>query len=563
MKALRLTAVLLAIGTLLAACGKQEDEAPSTANGLLALVPANTPYLFANLQPIPATIMDAWLARAEPFLAVAQEALLEARQELAAGDEAVDASFANVAQAVLAELDGKLNRAGLESLGISLEAGHVFHGNGLFPVARVGLGDAQALRAAITRIESSSGQSIPELESAGKAYWRIADQGHGMAVYIAILDDHLALAAVPMSAEAEFLPAFLAQQAPAASHADGQVLSTLNRDKGYTPYGSGYLDTRLVAEELLDPASRTSGYLAALGEHDATAIDPACAAEARDMTRYVPRMVMGVTDLTDNVIAVQYQAEIDRPLAAELVNLVSEVPAASGSTDNLLSASLAIRVGRLLEFARAKALALAAAPFACPQLQHLNRRMSEVAGQLNQPMPLPIGNLMGVRGVVTGIDLANPDPETSRGLVSLEVESPQMLIGAASMLVPNFEELGIEPGADPVQIPQELLTMVTPEFELYAVMTNRAIGLSFGPGMRDTLVPFMEEKGGNDGAFFSVDYDMASLAQLEHHASDGDHPQAARQQRLVEAYRAMAGRSRVSFRFVPEGLTIDSRTTFR
>jgi len=557
---MRSTAVTLLASLLLASCGK-DPETTTTANPLLEFVPADTPYLFANLEPVPPAILDAWLLRAQPFLEAVDAEIRDARAKLATSDPEADPTFAAVAGAVLAELEGKLNRAGLESLGIALDASYVVYGNGLFPMVRLGLGDAQALRAAIGRIESSSGQAIPELESGGDRYWRITDQDDGVAVYIAILEDHLVLSAAPVSAEATFLPLFLAQQRPQAAQADGAALAQLNQAKGYTPYGSGYLDLRLAAEEVLNPSSRTSAYLATVEGHDPAAIDPACAAEARLATGFVPRMVAGVTELNDSAVGVQYQLEFEPSLAAELIELVSEVPAASTDTGNLLAVSLAIRVGRLREFARTKALALAATPFACPQLKDLNQKMQVFAEQLNQPMPLPIGNLMGLRAVITEVDLSNPQPGTARGLLSLEVENPQMVIGAASMLIPGFEQLGIEPGADPVQLTEELVSIVTPEFEVYAVMTQRAIGLSFGPGMRDALVPFMEEKSGNDGAFVSLDHDLATLAGLQQHHAGGELDE--QQLRLIEAYQAMAGRARLSLSFTEDGLSIDSRSSFK
>ena len=84
MKLLRNPAILLAVGVLLFACSREEELQPS-ANPLLTLVPADTPYVFANLQAIPDDIMDAWLLRAEPFLAELQATLSDARQDLVAG----------------------------------------------------------------------------------------------------------------------------------------------------------------------------------------------------------------------------------------------------------------------------------------------------------------------------------------------------------------------------------------------------------------------------------------------------------------------------------------------
>jgi hypothetical protein len=561
MKFLRLTATLITAGALVVSCSRQDDELQAVDNNLLQWVPADTPYVFAHLQPVPDDILDAWMVRTQPFLDALQQQLVDARQDLQVEGQDVSPEFAAIADAVLVELDGKLNLAGLESLGFSLQANQVVYGNGLFPVARLGLGNAQALRDAIARVEERSGQTIPELELDGTSYWRIVKEENGMAAYISILAEHVAIGFIPMNAETEILPALLTQQKPEASLEQGEALARMNQEKGFTPYGSGYLDTRLALEEMLNPASRTAGYLSTVAGYDATTIDPVCAEEARLIASHLPRMVFGVTELTSNSAAVRYQAEIQRSLSGELLDLVSKVPPASTDTGNLFAGSLAVRFGRLRDFARDKAAALAAAPFACPQLKELNETMTVLAEQLNQPVPLPLGNVMGLRAVLSAVNISDPQPETSRGLLSLEVENPQMLIGAATMLIPGFSDLGIEPGAEPVKIPEELLSMVTPEFEVHAVQTRNAIGLAFGKDMRSGLVPFMEQDNDNDGVFLSFDYDMAALAELQ--GSMVDQSLDAEQLRLMEAYRAMLGRSRVEFRFTKEGLSIDSRTTVR
>ena len=46
---------------------------------------------------------------------------------------------------------------------------------------------------AVERIEKGSGTAIPEYRHGDRSYWRIADEGNGIAAFIAILDDHVAL----------------------------------------------------------------------------------------------------------------------------------------------------------------------------------------------------------------------------------------------------------------------------------------------------------------------------------------------------------------------------------
>ncbi len=567
MKRLPLFIALATGASLLVACGQGDDLADSSANPLLRYVPADTPYVMANLEPVPANVVDAHLQRMQPFLDHMQTQLADFRVEVRSGDTEFDSDEAQaVAEAVLEEFDGKLNRAGMESLGLSLESVSAVYGNGLFPVMRLGLGDAEKFRAMIARVETKSGQSIPERTFRDTAFWRAGEDDSPMALYVAILDDHVVLSTGPKALEDEFLPGLLALETPSESLATSGALARLNRDKGFAPYGSGYVDLARVADELFEADSTTATWMASMGEFDLSDVDPACAREARLFTTFVPRLVAGTTDVTADSVSMRYQVETNALLGGQLERLVADVPAASSDPDRMVSASMSLQMGRVREFLLDSANAMAAVPFQCPQLQDLNEQVRQAAETLNQPMPPFIGNLKGFRAELSDIDATNPQPDNLRGRLSLEMESPQMVIGMASMMVPGFEELQIEPGADPVELPQELMSIATPEFEAYAVMSKDAIGVALGSGQKEGLRAFMDEDGDSDDVFFSVDYDMAVLADLQgrqSYSAGADGSGGAEMDELSMAYRDMLGRTRVELRFDGEGLTVDQTQTFR
>jgi hypothetical protein len=575
--------IALATGTLLlAACGQTDPEADAAANTLLRYVPADTPFVLANLEPVPADVVDAYIDRMAPVLAQFETALGGFREDIESGNTDLDDPRAlAVAEAVLAEFEGKLDRQGMESLGLSLEQISAAYGHGLFPVMRVGLGDPVKVRAMIDRVQARSGVEIPEFDHQGQAYWKAADPESPMALFIAIIDDHVAFAAAPDAESQAFLPVFLGQELPDTSLAASGALGKLNRDKSFEPYGSGYLDLSRVVDELFDPNSQTAAWMARMGDFDPAAVDPACEREARLVTTFVPRIVAGTTEVTANAVGMRYQVETNPLLGGQLAGLVGDVPPAGSDPSRMATFSMNLQMGRVTEFLRNSANAMAAVPFQCPQLQDLNQQVQQLAQNLNQPMPPFIGNLKGMRAEFSEFDAANPSPERMRGLVSLEMESPQMVIGMASMMIPGFEELQIEPGADPVEVPRELMTVVTPEFEVYAVMGKSAIGISLGRGESDGLRAFLDQDGDVDDVFLSLEYDGKALARMQRQ-SIAAYEEAARQdtslaapddqagevpgdidlEALAADYEALLGRTRFEFRFDGEGLTIDNRQTF-
>jgi hypothetical protein len=574
MKTARIALLLVTSLLALTACKSKEEPTPvASSNPLLDYVPGDTPYLMANLEPTPADVIDAYLARFEPSLELVQ-ALLDDMEIEIKSDDSGDMQQAALLAAIINELDGKLNRAGLESLGLSLESHKAFYGMGAFPVARVALRDADALRAAIGRIETDAGMNFPEQTSGDASYYRLSPDDGSIGLYIAILDGQLAMSVFPVALEGEILPNLLAQSMPDDTFDAGAALAEMNRDKGFLGYGSGFLDFRKIAAEFMLPDSRTSRGLRAIGEFNPPGFDADCTAEIGQLIDTSPRMVMGTTELTANAIGLKYQVELEADLATELTELVSEVSPAGSDTSGVLEMSVALQMGRVREFLLQRAMDLAASPFTCPQLQPMNNAANQLLAAMNQPMPPFIGNINGFRLQLQEVDFQQPDPATSRGLLVLEVEKPQMLVGSAQMFIPGLENLALEPGGEPVEVPQELMTVAVDGMHVSAAMSKNALAVSLGKDQSASLMAFLEANEDNGGAFLSVDYDMAAQMQFQDtmqemalDAQDGqENPEAGHVMEMLreveESYRDMLGRSRLELRFVPAGFEIHSHVTF-
>ena len=488
MKLLRFSALLVASALLVTAC-KREAEI-TVDNPLLAYVPADTPYVYANLEATPRDVIDAFLLRAGPSLEAAQALLDNLKIEINTV-EAGDLREAKLASAIMAEFNGKLNRAGLESMGLSLESQAAIYGMGVFPVMRVSLKDADALRETIARIERASGVPFTTHVLDGQEYWRVSDDNQVAGAYFAILDDHFAFSLFPVSAEDELLPALLGKTMPANSTA-AQDLIALNKARGYTGFGSGYVDLQRLADEFFDAHSRTAALLAELGHGEAAGLDEVCKAEIRGMIAKAPRIVAGTTELSANRIGISYQLELEPGLAEQLSDLVADVPVADSSDDKVFSAALGLNVVHLRDFLRAQFTAIAESPYQCRRLEKLNLQADAMLAQLNQPMPPFINNFKGFRVSLDEFDPANFNPETARGMFSLEMDKPQMVIGMAQMMIPGMAGLELEPGADPVPLPQELLSFSNGDLQVYAAMGEDSIGIALGASTQSELARFMD-----------------------------------------------------------------------
>jgi len=581
-------AVLLAFG--LSSCGKSADDiAAASGNSLLAYVPDDSPYLAGNLAPIPGDVIDATFRRAQPVLDAVQTVLADSSLKLS-GSAAQEHPEMAISGAILDELDGKLNRAGLESLGFTMESYQVVYGLGVFPVLRLSLGNAQALRDTIGRIETNSGIAFPEQQHQGQAYWRLeaesADADHGIAaaIYFAIVEEsagaHLAVGVLPIASETELLPAFLGQAKPAGTTA-AQRIAEINKAYGYSPHGTGLLDFQRLFDQLVDENSLLRRTLEDSGADIDEHFDEVCRAEFRDLIARAPRMVAGTTEMTSDVMGGQYRLEMADDLASQLAALVSSVPPAPANSDRLFEFAFGIRIGAARDFLIRKATDLSQRNYQCEALEGINKQASEALVTLNRPVPPLVNNFLGFRASLSAL----PEDESAlhevKGTMALHVAQPEMFVGMAQMFLPQLAGLQIAKGQPPVRLPEALIPM--PGVVAYAAMSDEVLGIAVGQGEEARLPDYLEEDSKGDGSFLSINYDMATYMEKvdqlteslkaegvtndsgtgdDFENSDDREQAIAMAEALQEALRNMAGRSYMSLRFDEHGFALDSKVTF-
>jgi len=564
------------LSMVLIACGRDDEVATAGAdNALLDYVPAETPYVAANLDRLPENVLDAYLGRMQPALDEMQIQLSAVRTDLEADSANMSPGTdpaTDLALAVLRELDGKLSREGLASLGLDILAHKVVYGLGAFPVLRMGLSDAERLRATVRRVLDDAGIDATQQSFQGRTFWRLAmdEPQPAIAFYLAILDDHLAAALLPPAFESELLPNFVGLEMPAASDARRQ-LAELNHKHAYTPYGSGIVDLHRLADQFLQAGSVTARTLAEAGEHDPASVTPECVREIHEIIDNAPRMATGTVELSTEAIAWQYRLESPSELAGQLAGLVARLPAADLVSDRLLELSFGMRLGAARDFLREKTMAIVDDPYHCDYLQDINRSAEQSLAQLDQPMPPFLNNFRGLRVSLSEILMGQGDlPTDARGRLALHVDQPEMFVGMAQMFLPDLSGLALKPGNEPEQLPASLIPV--PDVIAFAAMSGNAIGLSVGAGEEASLKDFLEQPAGQDDMFLSVNYDTAAYldytGQLDAWAQDDVDAHPARRLEAIgtaarEAMKKMADRSLTTMRFGPDGLVIDGRMTFR
>ena len=564
----------LTLAFSLGACGRTETpatEVSQTAKSLLSHVPADTPYLAANLQPLPDEVMDAYFKRMEPVTTELQSQLFGMKSRLETGGESTtgDETMDRLLLALLTEFDGKLSQEGLESMGWDLRAAKVIYGDGAFPVVRLGLSDPAALRATVLRVLENAEVEAPELEFQGISYWRVAHSDTAeapLAVYISILPDHLVAAIYPLALESNFLPGFLGLEFPAANDA-AERIAALNQKYDLTPYGTGYLDLHRLADEFTDPQAATAGALISAGAYDLSTFDETCVAETHRLIDNSPNWYFGFTRVEEKAVEYRFLAEMPTGLAGQMAGLVAKIPAARAVTDRIAEVAFGMKVGAVRDFLREKANGIVANPFQCEHYADLNHKAEEALVKLDQPLPPFVNNFRGVRLSIKELEMVPGQemPKDVKGYLAVHVDEPQMVVGMAQMFLPDLSEMQLAPGEDPARVPEFLMSYQG--IETWAAMSDEAIGVSVGAGEQDGLVAFLEMDAGPEGSFFSADYDYGAYYDLQLMGMPGEGKESSATldltEVMIEAAKEATDRNHLEMKFTPEGLVIENLVTFK
>ena len=482
----------LALGALLAiaGCGKKQDSLTP-----LSFVPVDTPYVIANIDGAPEALTARWSQQMKAVWPLMKRIYDPLIAEVAKKDSAI----AQVLHAVVDEVSQRDTPEKWREIGLSTTAHGAIYGVGLLPVVRIELADPDAFRSMIARVEQNGGAKLDTARIGEQDVWTFGQapvQG-----LLAIERNHLVLTIVPTQADEALKRRVLGIDLPQKSVADSGALVDFNKQRGYLPYGSGWIDTRRVfALYNDDPA--IAAFAQAVGSATPK-LDATCRSEFEALAAQAPMFALGYTALDANQIKFHGRLDLAPALAKSLSALPGALPAAA--TDSLFDMAFALPILRGRDFLVAQAEAVAKAPFACPTLVPLNQEMADLHDKLDKMIPPPLADLVGVRVSVSRF--AWPDkaamPEVS-GRVLLASANPAFLTNLARVSVPALAQLKLEPDGQPVAIPSDAVPGAPANLSLHAAMTANMLGISVGADEAPRLAKAMAAAPAAPGVLFDM-----------------------------------------------------------
>lgn len=492
MRARRLRSAFLLALIACAGCSSRKAVDDGTP---LAFVPADTPYLFANIEPAPEAIVATWQTRMKALWPTLRTMLDSSLKTI---DQAQpDGTASKLLQAMLAEFDAGDPATLWQRAGFDMKGHVALYGIDLSPVVRVELADPAAFLALIARIEQKTGKTLDTIRIGEQDVRSFGDEKvRGL---LAIEGRHLVIALAPGDANDAFKRRLLGLDRPAKAF-DVATFEAFNKAHGYIPYGSGWLDTRRVVALVADMKNRQAPAAGQPAPEDAT-----CRGEFDALAAKAPRFGFGYRALDANGMTMHARLDLEPALAKSLAALAGPLPGGA-DPDALFDVALSMPVLRLRDFARTQADAIGAAPYQCPALAGLNEAAADAKAKLAQTIPPPLRDFSGARLTLTRLawpaDSTDAIPDIGARFV-LGTANPEFLTSLAQVSMPALAGVAIEKDGKPVAIPAAALPPAAVRLEPQVAMGSGALGVSVGPGEAAKLTAAVTNAAPADGTLMT------------------------------------------------------------
>lgn len=461
----RSSVVLVALVSLSCGGGAPQPGKPSSkaAAAILSHVPADSPYLFASLEPLNENV------RRYMWAASDSRRRLRSAIDLARGIEpAQRAPWMRLMLAVADELEGKGSGSWWQDLGFDPSARFAVYGLSVWPVARIEVANPTRLRGVIDRALAAGGVQPQQGELGGHRYW--IGGSSDVSFVGAVLEREAVVAVLPTRALQSALPFVLGTQRPPHNLATASKVPELLARHRLLGVLLGYLDLRNAVD--IVTSERPSELDAPL--HAATGpIPPACRSDLDRLVTVAPRMVFGYRKLDEAGFAGVAVIETAPSVVSGLSKLhaaVPEVSAASGGRP-LVSLGVAINPDELLGWLRGVTRQIADRPFTCPWLAPINEAGAELARELPGAIP-PM--LQGVRGFAMVVDDATVEPLSVDGHLIVAGERIADTLTSFVSQLPWLAGIPLKRDGQPVAIPTQQLGLPIPSAH-FAMASDRVV----------------------------------------------------------------------------------------
>lgn len=478
---------------------------------LLKYIPADTPYVFASLEPLPDKVADKFEPTVNQIMLAYQRVIRYAMEqklsELSVEEDG--AEEAEKLRLLVDEVLGLMSVDGIRGAGVQRDSMFAFYGHGLLPVLRFGLSDEVLFDQAIARIEDKAEQKLA-VGTVNKEDYKYLDLEEAR-LAIATLDGYAVLTVVPKNFDESQLAIAFGLDRPRKSLAKSRELRSIAKQYGFTDYFTGFVNNERIARAFLDQPTGLNKDLLALLDYDANELSDVCKAELKDVAGIAPRMVFGYSELNDRYIDSEVIVELRSDIAQGLATLPAIVPGLGQDYGGLVSLGFSMNPLAARQFYEARLDALEADPFECDKMAEVQSGVAAGREVLNKPVPPVVYNFRGILAVITdiqGMDFSSEKPPESIDASFLfAIENAQDLVTMAAMMNPQVAALNLLPDGKSVKL--EIAELAEFASQAFAALSEGALAVSVGEGSEANAASMLVADGVEPAPLFSMSMDVA------------------------------------------------------
>ncbi|HEY4058208.1 MAG TPA: hypothetical protein VGM39_16460 [Kofleriaceae bacterium] len=464
----------------LAACGGTSKPATVTLDGkawtppaVLVNVPADTPYLIAQLAPMSQEFRDRMFAQADAKIEEAMKLMATLPADF---DRSSLPAWIRVAFAWMDELKGKDMKHWSREMGLDANQAFALYGLGVWPVARIGVNDAAKLQGTLERILAKANVATQQKELRGKKYWVFPIQQ--FSVVMAVLDKEMVASIVPTTALDAALPKVLGLEKPAHSLGETDTLSASLAHYKLLPQAVFLVDVRGLAARFTkaDAANPLEAPLSA-------ATGPVTQACRDDIGRFVdvvPRVFGGYHRLDAKLMDFSLVAEMPPALVKRLGRLSVPVPGVNPGLNGhpVFAFGWAMKSDELISLAKEVVKSVRDRPMRCDWFDGLNEAAENLGPKLSEPW---IEQFKGNDGGTMVLEDWETERRYGEGSVTMVGSAAAQQAEMALKLVPGFGNLQLSTVGPPTEIPIGLLGG-PPEMTAHILVRPQRAALAVGKG---------------------------------------------------------------------------------
>jgi len=482
-----------------------EGEAwPILSTQFLEVVPADTPFVWANLEPLPQDFVDRLMYLLEPAMKAGDRVYQEKTMS--------DTGEGRMARDIFGDT---FSADMFQRIGVDLSAPFILYGIGLTPVARLRLASPERFVAMVERVQSiSTTQNLSPAVFHGQAYWYGEDDDANLTV-VAVVGPDLVLAMLPPGeVQRDLLPLVFGQTLPERSMAASGELGRVQERHGLTPHFVGLLNVPVLTRTRFgrSPRGLERKVAKATGVIDSD-VTGQCVGDFTRIAAWFPKIVVGFDSISTERISGSLIVEADPAIATRWATVAGPIQGltADREQEGLMTMGLGLNVDQLTSVALEAADALKRTPLECPDLSEFQ----DLANDATDTGALP-GWVRSVRGasmVMSDLAMDESGKVTKLdGAAVLATSEARAVLDATAMLLPNLDLEALDRPGKAV-----LFTKVMPQSPsadptaktAHVAYSSAGIGWAAGKHAKRRLKQVLAAERPADGTVAMVTMDVA------------------------------------------------------